>query len=320
MSSASEPVSAPPDVERYRALLEERFGLVIAPWQVDRLAGFVRDHTADAGDPSPEALRAAAAQITVSETYFFREEAQLEALVELALPDRMRVRGPDRPARVLSVGCASGEEAYSLAMLLEDRRPALPPGEVTIQGIDLSHAMVARARAGRYSPWALRSAPPHAEERWFRREGGEVCLAEAIRARASFEAKNLFDDDPELWAPGSLDVVLCRNVTIYFSERATRAAIARFANALGPGGYLFLGHSESLHRISDEFDRVHTHGAFYYRRKGVPAVAADPHATTPPPPPSLRQPKGGGTLPPPSLRQPKSDRPPPSTRAPRRLR
>ena len=220
-------------------------------------------------------LRELASELTVGETYFFRHAEQFHAFADVALPERSALRAP---IRVLSAGCSSGEEPYTLAMLVRER--VTDPSTVAIHAVDVNPAALARAACGRYSRWALRATPPELEARWFQRDGRDMVLASSLRAAVAFEERSLVEaGDP--WPPGWWDVVFCRNVLMYFTEAHARSALARLTRALAPGGYLFLGHAETLRGRSDDFELCHTHGTFYYQRHPATA-AASPLARVPP--------------------------------------
>ena len=211
-------------------------------------------------------LTALAQELTVGETYFFRHNDQFRAFADIALPTRMRARESSRMLRLLSAACASGEEAYSLAIVARETI-ADPSWNVLIRAIDLNPAVLEKAARARYSPWALREAPADIQRKWFRAESREMVLQEAVRDAVQFDQGNLASDDPSLWQPSAYDVIFCRNVLMYFAPEQMRAAVARIAASLAPGGYLFLGHAETLRGISDDFHLCHTHDTFYYRRK-----------------------------------------------------
>jgi chemotaxis protein methyltransferase CheR len=215
---------------------------------------------------------ALAEELTVSETSFFRTPAQFRALVETALPARLRSRAEGAPVRILSAGCASGEEAYSLAIALKDAGFDRA-SEVSILGVDVNPAVLHRAAQGRFTVWALRETPREVQQRWFRREGRGFVLNEAVRAMVRFEPRNLAQPDPQLWQPDAYDVVFFRNVLMYFTHAQARALLARLARSLKAGGYLFLGYAESLRGVSDEFHLRHTHDTFYYQRKECLALS-----------------------------------------------
>jgi chemotaxis protein methyltransferase CheR len=216
--------------------------------------------------PSDPEVRALADGLTVTETYFLRGADQLRAFSEVALPDRMRAQSGARTLRILSAGCSSGEEAYSLAIAA--RAVVTDPSwKVSILGIDVNPSALAKASLGRYSNWSLRETPPDVRERYFRPDGREFVLDPEVRASVSLSFRNLIEDDPSFWRPCSFDIVFCRNVVMYFTPEVMRGVIARISGALCPGGFLFLGHAETLRGTSQDFHLRHTHETFYYQRR-----------------------------------------------------
>ncbi len=219
------------------------------------------------GDPGWEEIRALAAELTVGETYFFRNREQFHAFREVVLPQRLRSPSAPRRLRFLSAGCASGEEAFSIAMVVREA-VADPSWEVSIRAVDVNRAMLARAERARFSSWALRETPAETQGRWFRQQGPEAVLDETIRTAVRFEERNLAAADAELFQPGAYDAIFCRNVVMYFTPEQARALVARLASSLAPGGFLFLGHAETLRGLSHDFDLLHSHDTFYYQRRG----------------------------------------------------
>ena len=211
-----------------------------------------------------------ARELTVGESYFFRHVEQLDAFCAVALPRRAEIRGPFGKLAVLSAGCSSGEEAYTLAIKVRERAPELAP-RVAIHGFDANPAAIARARAAHYSRWSLRATPPASERRWFVRDGHAYVVAPAIREAVTFAEGNLTSDGPQL-APGRWDIIFCRNALMYLTEACARDAVDRLIAALAPGGYLFLGHAESI-RDRPELAICATPGAFYYQHEPASAIA-----------------------------------------------
>jgi chemotaxis protein methyltransferase CheR len=221
-------------------------------------------------------LSALARELTVGETYFFRHADQFNALCEVALPQRLSARAVSRCLRLLSAGCASGEEPYSLAILLRER--GFEPGfEISVQGLDLNPESLEKAARGLYSQWALRETPEDIRERWFSKEGRDFRLAKPLRDSVRFDQHNLVRDAPGLLLAGSFDVIFCRNVLMYFTSEQAAAIVARLSRALSPGGFLFLGHAETLRGLSHDFHLRHTHNTFYYQRRDE----AERHAPAP---------------------------------------
>lgn len=284
------------EVRDFRDLIAERLGLRFEDARLGFLAELLRRRLDSMGigtaaylnrfgpDWSPGEIGALARELTVPETYFFRGTDQFRAFAEIALPERLAAaRG--RALNILSAGCASGEEAYSIAIVAREAA-AGRTAPISIQAIDINPTVIRKARQARFTNWAFRETAPAMRERWFRRTGTEFLLDDEIRNAVAFHERNLIDDDPELWRPESYDIVFCRNTIMYFPEETARAVVARIAGALVPGGYLFLGHAETLRGLSQDFHLRHTHGAFYYQRKesvepakgwtGAPARRASP--------------------------------------------
>ncbi len=226
-------------------------------------------------DRAPKELPMLAGRLTVAESSFLRHAKQLDALVDLV---RRRLSTTTRTLRILSAGCARGEEPHSIAILLQERFLPSERARVEIVGIDVDPVHIEHARHGAYSPWSLRSTPPELLERWFAPQSDGYRLDAAVRGMVHFEVRNLMAPDPLFWLPGSFDVIICRNVLIYFTPEAMRMAIARFTRCLDANGHLFLGHSETLRGVSDEFELVAADDAFYYRKsppsRRLPAQAA----------------------------------------------
>jgi chemotaxis protein methyltransferase CheR len=266
------------DVERFRAVIVHRLGLRFEEAKSAFLSAVLHGRLETLKIPCDSYLERLetepviadigplARELTVGETYFFRNNEQFQALAEVALPDHMRARARDKTLRILSAGCASGEEAYSIAIIRRETIPD-PAWKVTIRAVDLNAESLRKAARARYSAWALRESSAELQRKWFRPEGREMALDETIRAAVGFEQRNLAVDDPELWRPGLYDVIFCRNVLMYFSRDQARAALERMAGSLAPGGYLFLGHAETLRGLSEAFHLRHTHGTFYYQLK-----------------------------------------------------
>ncbi|HEX5741408.1 MAG TPA: CheR family methyltransferase [Pilimelia sp.] len=218
-----------------------------------------------AGHPPPGELDALADELTITETFFFRHAAQWRAIADVALPERVRSRAATRALHLLSVGCASGEEAYTLAMVATDALPD-PGWHVHVLGVDVNRAALRTAAGARYGAWALRDVPPGARRRWFRRHGRRYEVVPGIRRRVSFVRGNVAEATPALWPRGRYDVILCRNLLMYLHPLAARNLVARMTHALAPGGFLYLGHTDTLGRHPAGLRLRHSHDAFYYQR------------------------------------------------------
>ncbi|HEV8690504.1 MAG TPA: CheR family methyltransferase, partial [Ideonella sp.] len=215
-----------------------------------------------------------AQDLTVTETSFLRYPEQFDAFAEQALPARLAALAPGQSLRILSAGCASGDEPYSLAMVVHERCPQAL-GRMSLRAVDVNAAALARARAGRYTAWSLRQLPAPLRERWFRPiagAGGDFLLDRALREAVRFEWHNLADEDRQLWQDGAWDIVFCRNMMMYFTPERMHALVQRIERSLAPGGYLFLGHAETLRGLPSALRLCHSHGCFYYQREPVPAA------------------------------------------------
>lgn len=206
--------------------------------------------------------------LTNNESYFFREQGQLETFRDEVLP-AIRDRGRERDrheVRVLSAGCASGEEAYTLAMLVKESGLFPAPWRVFVTGMDLDPDAIARAKAARYTANAFRRIDDRTRERHFTRvEEGVWELNPEIRQMVEFTRANLVDPSwPRKMPPQ--DAIFCRNVLIYFDQQAMRTAVDSLYQALRPGGWLFLGHAESLSRVPTRLVHERRPGAIFYRR------------------------------------------------------
>jgi len=232
--------------------------------------------------------------LTVGETCFFRYRAHHDALIHTVLPMLLERKAQSRCLRIWSAGCSTGEEPYSLAMKLLEHFPQLHDWDVQILATDINKRSLRQAREGGYRERALRQAEPCYRERYFHQTGNYFILDQKVRRLVRFAYLNLqvgpFPDPSN--GTANLDLILCRNVLIYFRPETIRQIVARFADGLNPGGYLFLGHAETLQYISDRFQRHHQHGAFFYQLKTPQTVKAAPL-------PASRQPLAPVPQPPP---------------------
>ena len=235
--------------------------------------------------------------VTIQETHFFRNLPQLEALRSSVLPELVtRARSSGRPLTIWSAGCSTGEEPYTIAMVLLGLFDTMGPVPVRIVGTDVSDSALAVARQGIYAGRTIELAEPAAVERWFdRREDGSYSISPQVRELIDFSLQNLVTDPPPFDA-GEIDLVVCRNVTIYFGRETTKDLVGRFHRGLTDGGYLLLGHAETLWQVSDAFSLVPVGEAFIYRKDAAPVrsrrrpapPAATPRPTRSPQPAAKR--------------------------------
>lgn len=269
-----------------RAFFERSVGLRVDDARLDEFervveerrealgAASVADYLARASAPGEhfELLR----RLTITETYFFRNPAQLAAIAAIFADG-------DGDLEVLSAGCASGEEPYTLSLLASRHAPRR---RIAITAIDGNGDALGRARRARYGAWSLRAVPPDVRARHFSADGE---LAPALRERVRFERRNLARPDPGFWRPERFDVIVCRNVLMYFTRERMRVVLERFARALVRDGTLVLGHAETTRGLLDSFEPCEEGNAFVHRLRSGAApprrrILASPLAAAPPAP------------------------------------
>jgi chemotaxis protein methyltransferase CheR len=218
---------------------------------------------------SPEARRAELEEIvdrvTTNETYFFRESYQLEALRSEILPEIFARKPRGKRLSVWSAGCSSGEEAYSVAMVIMETG-MFAEWDVRVFGSDISRKVLQVARKGVYGRTSFRATDGRVQRRYFRETtDGRHQVRDEVRQLVSFGQINLIDE-PMAILVGEVDVILCRNVLIYFDASSRRRVIEMLHHKLVRGGYLLLGHSESLINVSTAFELVHLKNDMVYRK------------------------------------------------------
>jgi chemotaxis protein methyltransferase CheR len=297
---------------RFRDLIEERCGLHFDESQRTSLSASLGvrlqqlgiDQIDDYYDllyrrTDDEGFRKLINLVTVTETSFFRDPSQFRLLRQHILPTLLAGHGSGqtRTVRIWSAGCSSGEEAYSVALILSDMGLLRASAGWTFEivGTDVNTEVLETARRGVYSARALRNVEGDLLQRYFRPDAGRFCLDDEIKRAVRFEYANLTHVPlPRPLGIGQ-DIVLCKNVTIYFQPEMTRRLVGELHDALADGGFLLLGHSESLWQMDEGFALVEHKGAFCYR-KMPPRVEAparqvqhspgpDPAPIPPPAPP-----------------------------------
>ncbi|RYY45495.1 MAG: protein-glutamate O-methyltransferase CheR [Sphingomonadales bacterium] len=234
------------------------------------------DRMAAAGSPDLRSYLALASKgaeaerlinaFTVNETYFYREDHQLAALSNSILPQVVQDKRPGDLVRIWSMPCSSGEEAYSIAIWLLEHWRLVDAYNIEIVGSDIDTQVLEEARAGLFAQRALARLPHAVREAYFEPEKRHKRkIIDDLRESVQFTACNLVDP-ASVAAQGKFDVILCRNLLIYFDDAARAKAADNMHDALHPGGFLALGHSESMARISDRFALVRLDDAIVYRR------------------------------------------------------
>ena len=201
---------------------------------------------------SGEELQQLTNLMTVNETYFLREEYQFRCLVDSILPEIVRHRTSAAPIRIWCIPSSSGEEPYSVAMYLLEHWRGINEWNVEIISSDIDTSILRRARAGRYSARSVQNMPATWLQKYFKRVGDEYQLSNDIREGVEFTRVNL-SAPADTIRYRNFDVIFCRNLLIYFDDISRQTAAETFYEALNPGGFICLGHSESMSRISSLF-------------------------------------------------------------------
>ncbi|MEV4346193.1 protein-glutamate O-methyltransferase CheR [Actinoplanes sp. NPDC049596] len=209
-------------------------------------------------------------QLTVNETYFLREDYQFDSMLRTVLPEVLEARGGLNrivgPVKILSLPCSTGEEPYSIALRLLEEWPPIDRIDVEIHGADIDSDVLSKARHASYGERSLQRVPKKWRDKYFSPVGGgRFQLDEGIRGAVTLHQVNVCDTNA-MRAFRDFDVVFCRNVLIYFDELSSRRAAENLYGAMRPGGYLFLGHSESMSRISPIFTPTRLPEGIVYQR------------------------------------------------------
>src|SRR5688500_3324725 len=258
------------ELEDLRDLIAARIGLMLDAGKLDQLetvlaarsraTGATPRHYVDAIAPTQAELSQIMRMLAVSETYFFRNAAHFRVLEELIA----RRRGST--IRILSAGCSSGEEPYTIAMIAREVLGERDAGSVSILGVDLNPDAIAKARAAVYTPWSLRETPAAFAQKFFRTVGSEHRLIDEVERMVRFEERNLLDPMSRTFHRESCDAIFCQNVLMYLKPSSAAELVSTISRALVADGLLFLGHAVNLRGLSTDFHLRHTHDAFYYER------------------------------------------------------
>jgi len=213
-------------------------------------------------------------KITVGETYFFRDSDTIEALRRYILPDLIARHQTDRTLRLWSAGCATGEEPYTLAILLRQILSDIDRWKILILATDINRQFLSQAIAGRYRAWSFRETDPATQSTYFTRDGDTFTLEPAVREMVTFAYHNMADDNypSPTNQTSNLDLILCRNVTIYLPTSLIHDIANRFYQCLSNGSWLIVGPSETHLEIYRQFQTIHFDRAIAYQRmSGIPA-------------------------------------------------
>jgi chemotaxis protein methyltransferase CheR len=278
------PVLDDQDYERVRMLVREHSGLELREAGRGAFERAVRGGLAEAGLSTPaelcelmsraegrNVLEGLLGALPVGESHFFRTRAQFEALRRDVLPELIGARRESRRLRVWSAGCATGQEPYSIAILLERLLPDIDGWDVRILGTDISTRALETARQGRYRRWSFREVPEEIERAYFIARGEEREVIPRIRKRVHFARLNLVGDryPSPLSNTADIDLVLCRNVLIYFESSLATRVVGRLADALADGGWLVLAPAEVAIARGTGLAPTRLEGALMHRKMEV---------------------------------------------------
>ena len=202
--------------------------------------------------------------LTVNETYFFREQNQLKAFSEEILEELKGTNKGGKTLRIWSAGCSTGEEPYTISMLINEKGN-FNGWDIEICGSDINQRVLQTARKGVYKKNSFRTTEPYYINKYFTEEDGAFQINDNVKKHVNFSYLNLLDPFKTRFL-GNMDVIFCRNVLIYFDNASRRRVIENFYNRLVDGGYLLLGHAESLINISTAFHLKHLKNDMVYQK------------------------------------------------------
>jgi chemotaxis protein methyltransferase CheR len=243
-------------------LLEKRLARRIRSLHLDDFRDYYRFIRYDKN--SEEELAAIIDLLTVNETYFFREQNQLKAFSEEILEELKEKNRDRRSLRIWSAGCSTGEEPYTIAMLIQETGN-FAGWDIEIYGSDINQRVLQAARKGIYRRNSFRTAETRYIDRYFTQEDCSYRIADGVKRYVNFSYLNLLDSFRTRFL-GKMDVILCRNVLIYFDGPSRKKVIENFYDRLVDGGYLLLGHAESLINISTAFTLKHFKNDMVYQK------------------------------------------------------
>lgn len=256
-----------------RFLLETRLARRLRALEMNSFAAY--HYRIRSASPRDEEFANLIDELTTNETYFFRERSQMRALIGEIFQELQAARqgGRRTPISVWSAGCSSGEEPYSIVILA--REAGLIPGkDLHVYASDISRRMLRKARQGVYREASFRETEAPLRRRYFVEKDGLWRVSDDVKKHVDFIHLNLFDRS-KISLLGSMDVILCRNVIIYFNPESKREVIQTFHDKLKPGGHLLLGHSESLINLSNSFELRHLTNDLVYRRPSADMAVTD---------------------------------------------
>ena len=203
--------------------------------------------------------------ITVNETYFFREKDQLEALVNSVLPMLHNSIPKNRPLRILSSPCSTGEEPYSIILHILEEQKVVEERDIEVVGIDIDSSVIKKAITAKYTERSVHAIPQETLTKWFKKKALGYELNEELQGTVDFQVVNVFDK-AQMRRLGKFDVIFSRNMLIYFDDASRKEVAMTFYDMLNPGGYIFLGHAEYMSRIVSVFNAKKIDNTLIYQK------------------------------------------------------
>lgn len=235
--------------------------------------------------PDPETMLVLAKFVTIGETYFFREQPSVDFISQIIVPEvRKHIEQATHPYKIWSAACSTGEEPYSVVMQLLNEMPGLKPENLEVLATDVNPEAIAKARMGLYREWSFRATPAGLRNQFFRREAKDWAIADQVRNFVKFQLHNLISDP----YPEGYNLILCRNVFIYFEPPTIKAIAQRFNICLKPGGWLVTSQVELNDELYESFVRIAQNQGFFYRK---PLTDEKKQAVTPTKPRAIKEKK-----------------------------
>jgi len=203
--------------------------------------------------------------ITVNETYFFREKDQFEVLVNKILPELHASIPANRPLRILSSPCSTGEEPYSMILHIVEEGKVVEERDIEVVGIDIDSTVIKKAEAAKYTERSVHAIPKDILNKWFVKKGLGYELCDDLKGTVDFQVANVFDKQ-QMRKLGKFDVIFSRNMLIYFDDASRKEVAMTFYDMLNPGGYVLLGHAEYMSRIVSVFKAKKIDNTLIYQK------------------------------------------------------
>ncbi|MDQ7045639.1 MAG: protein-glutamate O-methyltransferase CheR [Sulfurimonas sp.] len=216
-------------------------------------------------DADADEFQALMNAITVNETYFFREKDQFEALVNHILPELHATMPTNRPLRILSSPCSTGEEPYSMILHIVEEGDIVEKRDIEVVGIDIDSTVIEKAKAAKYTERSVHAIPKNILNKWFDKKSFGYDLGEDLQGSVDFQVANIFDK-AQMRKLGKFDVIFSRNMLIYFDDASRKEVAMTFYDMLNPGGYVLLGHAEYMSRIVSVFNAKKVDNTLIYQK------------------------------------------------------